>query len=1255
MFPKRSPPQMLPSDRVRQLWTEFELWHAAQRLAIEQRVLDAHRELDLKWRVSSSKTRMSRKDLDERKTLARLEVEKAFNGNLVRLEWQKRLDRAGLQSDDWNDMTDAEQRKVEMILGVDLDPSVLAMPVLQAQRSMQRGALFSPVMNNYVRPDSSLDSYAVVDPHSFSSGENEDEPWTEVYKTTRRSDDEISLDASTSSSLAGFDGGAIWSSSSGVSRSSTQTSQTSSPEHIPSKFLFASASDVNGYHYQQSQSLLSAAKLLSASSEQGPHVPSTNSTDTNRSPRAKTRADAYLSDHDSSCSCSCSLSASSSALPVPVNDMSPHPSSSSSSSKSRSRYIGPGPELLTEDMDMDVYTDVDLDSEDLEADFGAEQDFEDFKMTIRAQKIREFHDEATVADIQLMRDIAEAQRRGKGKGKKANKANSNSTFKGDKGEANGQTFIPFTREQKTKMVEEHEKKMLELRKRKEDERKKIVEGERARRKAQVEMREREGSQGQVQPSPAPVQSQATATQPQPQPSQAEPQPRPVVVVPSLAVHEDMARGHADSGSTTSETPTIRRHRTTQRGALQMDWSSGGDTPTPTGHSSVSVWANKNSTSADTVPPTQSQSQFNVAESPSHTIVSGVTEMPKTTKNEKTKAAQEETQTVASSSKTTLDKTSLPKGSVSVAPSSSTQIPIPKPEPIVSPSTSTSSASAPAPVPLGFSAASSSLTQGLPKSKTETASTKSSSASTVGGGVGGRPKVMQVQSTSAIPSASASSSSSSTNTRSQAQEPVPASVSHTQHISTSSASASSSRPTVATSTTTSKPTTSASTSMPSSTASNSASAQSAWTSWAPTSSHSHNHSQPQQAPVPEDRRVWVPPATTENNVNNKKNVNKRPPPSLSRKPTDPPAPQIEKSVSNPHTHQAKPQPIPIDVKRARRNSDPSSPSPKSFEFPISGHGHGAAAIGTAKVADKRAAESGPSGILKKSGAGAGLGLGLTSAAKTQSASATQKSKKKVTIEEVADDDEATEGVSGDHLPTDSRYIMEPMQPKPIVPSAMFTQIFEYDAEKEREVKVQKEKEVKEMEKKVKEVKVKQTTGSGSGPGRDTNIRAPALDVPKVPVNSDTSVNININSGRGNGNGIASAAVPDATSTASSSKPTKPKQVRWSSDSQKPGARDSEQPDSFLSMLDSLEAIMHGSGGGNDNAKQKQKQEAHQQADKLSRLLSETTERPRRGGGGGEIQREGHGVGVGVNGRPGPGSGPVYAQAQRGVSGGAASVW
>ncbi|EEB97445.1 hypothetical protein MPER_03236 [Moniliophthora perniciosa FA553] len=105
------------------------------------------------------------------------------------------------------------------------------------------------------------------------------------------------------------------------------------------------------------------------------------------------------------------------------------------------------------------------------------------------------------------------------------------------------------------------------------------------------------------------------------------------------------------------------------------------------------------------------------------------------------------------------------------------------------------------------------------------------------------------------------------------------------------------------------------------------------------------------------------------------------------------------------------------------SDPVSPSPRSFDFP------------NGKIPSKAdpVPVPVPSGILKKTSGGSSLSK--TAAPKKSSSG----KGKKVTIEEIVDEQEEREE-KVEHLPTDSRYIMEP---KPVVASGMFNSIFDYE--------------------------------------------------------------------------------------------------------------------------------------------------------------------------------------------------------------------
>ncbi|KAJ3842262.1 hypothetical protein F5878DRAFT_407290 [Lentinula raphanica] len=400
------------SEQVRALWVDFELWHASQLQEIENKIKTALKDLDQKWRSNKSrKPKKDSKELEEEKAKTRSALENTLDGNTVRQEWHRRITEAGLANEDWVDMTDEEQRKVEKILGADLE------------------------FEEDLQPRSS-ESYAVVDPSSFHPL---DDAWLEV-KHNLRNDDQLSLDASISSSSSTSEAWntpayALWSSE--ASRSSAQSSQTSSPEWHSNKHL--------------------ASDLSSAPSSR----PSTSTS---------------LSSH--------------------------------TRSKSHGIYIGPD---LTSDTDDE------------------ETSFEKWKRALRIQKIREFHDDAADADIQLTLDIDEARR-----------------------------TKSWSKEDEAQRLRAHEVAMLALRERKETERKAAVEAERQRRRAELR---------QQLPTERDYASKAQK------------------FLKSLQTERE--------STSVSDTPTIRqsafgRAREHSLSHLQQqEWpESGNDTPTPTARSSA---------------------------------------------------------------------------------------------------------------------------------------------------------------------------------------------------------------------------------------------------------------------------------------------------------------------------------------------------------------------------------------------------------------------------------------------------------------------------------------------------------------------------------------------------------------------------------------------------------------------------------------------------------------------------------------------
>lgn len=163
-----------------------------------------------------------------------------------------------------------------------------------------------------------------------------------------------------------------------------------------------------------------------------------------------------------------------------------------------------------------------------------------------------------------------------------------------------------------------------------------------------------------------------------------------------------------------------------------------------------------------------------------------------------------------------------------------------------------------------------------------------------------------------------------------------------------------------------------------------------------------------APAP-SHSFWVPAGGSTHNIANSNAHGDRQiwnPPSVSR------SPPIEKSTSMP-THRGS-----VVNQRIRRMSDPASPSPRIFGVELPDITN--------------------------------LGVTQTNTAKKGKGKKNAKEKQVVTIEEVSDE-EGSAGLKdwAEKLPSDSKVILEP---KPSVPSTMFTNIFQYDEQEEQEEEV-----------------------------------------------------------------------------------------------------------------------------------------------------------------------------------------------------------
>jgi len=129
---------------------------------------------------------------------------------------------------------------------------------------------------------------------------------------------------------------------------------------------------------------------------------------------------------------------------------------SSDNTKPRSGYIGP--ELVSSPPPSQSSSPL--------QDADEEAEFERFRANVRAEKIREFHNEAAEADIQLSSEIYNAQKHGL-----------------------------VNKDEIIKMVQMHEKRMMLVRKTKDEERKKIVATEREKRRKEIKERAAAANQG----------------------------------------------------------------------------------------------------------------------------------------------------------------------------------------------------------------------------------------------------------------------------------------------------------------------------------------------------------------------------------------------------------------------------------------------------------------------------------------------------------------------------------------------------------------------------------------------------------------------------------------------------------------------------------------------------------------------------------------------------------------------------------------
>ena len=166
------------AHKVRQLWQTFEAQQAAPRAAMNQRCSDAASEANKKWRQTPQKARLSEKEHNLQVTKAQKQIQEKYFVD-AREEWQKQLANAKLQDEDWNDMTDAETKRVVVALGGEEDDANVELNKNVAVQPPQQSLAPPPPQLSLSAPSisasSSTSSYAFVNPSDFCSDDEQPE------------------------------------------------------------------------------------------------------------------------------------------------------------------------------------------------------------------------------------------------------------------------------------------------------------------------------------------------------------------------------------------------------------------------------------------------------------------------------------------------------------------------------------------------------------------------------------------------------------------------------------------------------------------------------------------------------------------------------------------------------------------------------------------------------------------------------------------------------------------------------------------------------------------------------------------------------------------------------------------------------------------------------------------------------------------------------------------------------------------------
>lgn len=160
---RRDHPVMSSGQQVRRLWKTFQDWLKGPKAAMEQNWDTKLSQMDAKWNSTPAVLRIPRDEHQKLRRALRTGLVDQFSAT-VQLEWQRRLEEAGLRDEDWGTMSSKEMEAVEQALMVgkhDLPSARTTTATATATTHHDFTSLPSPTSTN------SSSSFTFVHPSSF--------------------------------------------------------------------------------------------------------------------------------------------------------------------------------------------------------------------------------------------------------------------------------------------------------------------------------------------------------------------------------------------------------------------------------------------------------------------------------------------------------------------------------------------------------------------------------------------------------------------------------------------------------------------------------------------------------------------------------------------------------------------------------------------------------------------------------------------------------------------------------------------------------------------------------------------------------------------------------------------------------------------------------------------------------------------------------------------------------------------------------